>query len=95
MHRIQELAAGLIARVEEGRTLTEALAAGLPVLTTTGGALADTLPPGAGLAVPPGDTEALASLPICMRHMPTYMSGARRNKRSSSSSAPMMDSAYG
>ena len=27
MHRIQELAAGLIARVEEGRTLTEALAA--------------------------------------------------------------------
>jgi len=44
-----------------GMVISEALAAGLPVLTTTGGALADTLPPGAGLTVPPGDTEALAT----------------------------------
>lgn len=42
-----------------GMVITEALAGGLPVLTTTGGALADTLPPGAGLAVPPGDVDAL------------------------------------
>lgn len=43
-----------------GMVISEALAAGLPVLTTTGGALADTLPPGTGLAVPPGDIDALA-----------------------------------
>ncbi len=40
--------------------VTEAIAAGLPVLTTTGGALAETLPPGAGIAVPPDDVDALA-----------------------------------
>ncbi len=40
--------------------VTEALAHGLPVITTTGGALADTLPDDAGLAVSPGDSEALA-----------------------------------
>lgn len=43
-----------------GMVVTEAIAAGLPVLTTTGGALAETLPPGAGVAVAPGDAEALA-----------------------------------
>lgn len=43
-----------------GMVVTEALACGLPVVTTTGGALVDTLPPGAGLAVRPGDAEALA-----------------------------------
>ncbi|MGO2240177.1 MAG: glycosyltransferase [Halomonas sp.] len=42
-----------------GMVITEALAHGLPVITTTGGALCDTLPPGAGLSVPPGDSEAL------------------------------------
>lgn len=43
-----------------GMVVAEAIAAGLPVLATTGGALAGTLPPGAGLAVPPGDVDALA-----------------------------------
>ncbi|WP_148254469.1 glycosyltransferase family 4 protein [Aidingimonas lacisalsi] len=42
-----------------GMVVTEALARGLPVLTTTGGALAHTLPTEAGLAVPPGNIEAL------------------------------------
>ena len=44
-----------------GMVVTEAIAAGLPVLTTTGGALAETLPPGAGIAVPPDDVDALAA----------------------------------
>jgi glycosyltransferase involved in cell wall biosynthesis len=44
-----------------GMVLTEAVARGLPVVTTTGGAIPDTLPSGAGLQVPPGDSEALAS----------------------------------
>ncbi len=42
-----------------GMVVTEALAHGLPVVCTTGGALAQTLPPGAGLHVPPGDVVAL------------------------------------
>ena len=43
-----------------GMVVTEALARGLPVITTTGGALADTLPTGAGMAVTPGSVEELA-----------------------------------
>ena len=43
-----------------GMAVTEALAHGLPVVTTTGGALAETLPPTAGFVVPPGDAAALA-----------------------------------
>lgn len=42
-----------------GMVVTEALAHGLPVITTTGGALKDTLPEGAGLSVAPGDISAL------------------------------------
>ncbi|WP_110686980.1 glycosyltransferase family 4 protein [Salinicola aestuarinus] len=42
-----------------GMVITEALAHGLPVVTTTGGALAHTLPASAGLKVPPGDVPAL------------------------------------
>lgn len=44
-----------------GMVVAEALCHGLPVITTTGGALADTLPPGCGLAVPPGDVAALVA----------------------------------
>ena len=42
-----------------GMVITEALAHGLPVVCTTGGALAQTLPRTAGLHVPPGDVVAL------------------------------------
>ncbi|MCS2609537.1 glycosyltransferase [Halomonas dongshanensis] len=42
-----------------GMVITEALAYGLPVVTTTGGALRDTLPTGAGLSVAPGSVDAL------------------------------------
>ncbi len=44
-----------------GMVVTEALAAGLPVLTTTGGAVAQTLPAGAGVAVPPDDLDRLGT----------------------------------
>ncbi|WP_304526121.1 glycosyltransferase family 4 protein [Halomonas sp. I5-271120] len=44
-----------------GMVVTEALARGLPVITTTGGALRHTLPEGAGMAVEPGDAKALAT----------------------------------
>jgi glycosyltransferase involved in cell wall biosynthesis len=41
-----------------GMVVSEAIARGLPVVTTTGGALAETLPEGAGLACDPGDIRA-------------------------------------
>jgi glycosyltransferase involved in cell wall biosynthesis len=42
-----------------GMVITEALAYGLPVVSSNAGALANTLPPGAGVQVPAGDVDAL------------------------------------
>ena len=42
-----------------GMVLTEAIAHGLPVVSTTAGAIPDTVPPDTGLLVPPDDVAAL------------------------------------
>lgn len=44
-----------------GMALAEAMAHGLPIVTTTGGAAAETVPDGAALKVPPGDVPALTA----------------------------------
>ncbi|MEL6299793.1 MAG: glycosyltransferase family 4 protein [Pseudomonadota bacterium] len=43
-----------------GMVLAEALARGLPIVTTTGGAAAETVPDAAALKVPPADARALS-----------------------------------
>lgn len=44
-----------------GMVLAEAMARGLPIICTTGGAAADTAPDAAALKVPPGDVAALSA----------------------------------
>ncbi|WP_458526881.1 glycosyltransferase family 4 protein [Onishia taeanensis] len=85
-----------------GMVVTEALAHGLPVMTTTGGALRHTLPEGAGLAVAPGDARALAEAlrrwleePELRRRLRRGAAAARGRQRDWSSAAQAFAVALG
>jgi glycosyltransferase involved in cell wall biosynthesis len=58
-----------------GMALAEAIAHGLPVVSTTAGAIPDTVPPGAGLLVPSDDAAALAR---ALRHLISDSTKRRR-----------------
>lgn len=66
-----------------GMALTEAMARGLPVVSTTAGAIPDTVPSDAGILVPPGDDVALSGalreLLVDAPHEP-YDALARRSR---------------
>lgn len=53
-----------------GMVLAEAMARGLPIVCTTGGAAAETVPDDAGIKVPPGDAGAFASAIRSVLHDP-------------------------
>ncbi len=71
-----------------GMVVTEALARGLPLLSTTGGALADTVPEQAALIIPPGDVDAMRSALVnwlddsALRHRLTRQAVAARDRLS-------------
>lgn len=71
-----------------GMVLTEAVARGLPVVTTTGGAIPHTLPIGAGLRVPPGDADALASALGALLHGPEALAALARGAIAARASLP-------
>lgn len=54
-----------------GMALTEAMARGLPIVSTTGGAAGHTVPDGAGRKVPPADVDALVAALRTMLTDPT------------------------
>ncbi len=48
------------------KSIIEAMAHGLPIITTNVGGLPDLLTPGAGILIPPGDSSALAGAMQCL-----------------------------
>ena len=69
-----------------GMALTEAIAHGLPVVSTMAGAIPDTIPAGTGLLVPPNDVAAFARA-LAPPDQRSYRTTAARHERSCGSGA--------
>jgi len=71
-----------------GMALAEALAHGLPVVSTTAGAIPDTVPHGVGLLVPPGDAVALRAALAALLDQPTLRARLAAGARASRAALP-------
>jgi glycosyltransferase involved in cell wall biosynthesis len=71
-----------------GMALAEAIAHGLPVVSTEAGAIPDTVPPGAGLLVPSDDAPRLASALRCLICNPGERQRLATNARATASQFP-------
>jgi glycosyltransferase involved in cell wall biosynthesis len=71
-----------------GMALSEAIAHGLPVVSTTAGAIPDTVPPGTGILVPPNDAAALAGALRRLIGSPTERQRLATNARAAAAQLP-------
>jgi len=76
-----------------GMALAEAVAHGLPVISTTAGAIPETVPAAAGLLVPPGDSRALATALASLMDDPAKRATLAANARAARASLPTWKSA--
>jgi glycosyltransferase involved in cell wall biosynthesis len=71
-----------------GMALAEAVAHGLAIVSTTGGAIPETVPASASLLVPPGDSRALTKALASLLDDPTKRLALAANARAARSSLP-------
>jgi glycosyltransferase involved in cell wall biosynthesis len=71
-----------------GMALAEAIAHGLPVVSTLAGAIPDTVPRGAGILVPPDDVAALARALRCVIGDPVERQRLATNARAAAAQLP-------
>jgi glycosyltransferase involved in cell wall biosynthesis len=71
-----------------GMALAEAITHGLPVISTTAGAIPDTVPVGTGLLVPPENTDALANALRCLIRDPCERQRLSTNARLTAANFP-------
>jgi glycosyltransferase involved in cell wall biosynthesis len=78
-----------------GMALAEALARALPIVSTTAGAIPETVPAEAGILVPPGDPEALAAALGKVLDDPDTIARLRAGARHARVSLPRWDESVG
>ena len=71
-----------------GMALAEALVHGVPVISTTAGAIPETVPASAGLLVPPGDAAALQAALTRFLDEPTLRAGLAAGARAAGAKLP-------
>lgn len=76
-----------------GMVLAEALSFGLPIVSTTAGAIPDTVPADAGLLVPPGDARALSEALALLLQQPSKRLALAAAARQAAIQLPSWDDA--